>query len=114
MIEVNGYCCLLFSYKVAIYLASMAESLNFQQRVLGGGIDRTLDDTGKTEISKKTLEGYGGPDWSIINQALAEWETRGILKIIKDPEQARSEEIVIKMLCYIGSGARPAWLFGYS
>ncbi len=92
----------------------MDSSLNFQQRVLGGVIDRVLDDSGKTGITRKTLECTGGLDWPMINQALAHWENQGRLRILRPPEQAKSEEIVIEMLSYIGSGASPAWLFGSS
>jgi len=81
------------------------------KRVLAGGIGRTLDDTAQTGISKRTLEVYGNCDWDIINEALQEWEAAGLLRIVKKPETAIDDEVVVKMLDYISrTGSKPTWI----
>ena len=83
----------------------------FLKRVLAGGIDRTLDDTAQTGISKRTLYVYGNCDWDIINEALQKWEIAGLLRIVKKPDEAGDNEIVVKMLDYIHrTGSKPTWI----
>lgn len=35
---------------------------------------------------------YGKSDWEMIRALLADWESRGFLEILKDPESKRSTE----------------------
>ena len=81
------------------------------KKVLAGGIGRILDDTARTEISKRAIEVYGNCDWDVINEALQDWENAGLLRILKKPETAGDEEIVVKMLDYIErTGPKPTWI----
>jgi hypothetical protein len=81
--------------------------------MLRGGINRILDDTGKTGISKRMIEEYGGENWPLINQALEDWRAKGWLRIIKPLEGADSKDIVVEMLNYVDpTGPPPVWLFG--
>ena len=53
------------------------------------------------EIPRKTLRVYGENDWPEIKAALREWEGKGYLRVLKDPEDAADEEICVEMLSYI-------------
>ncbi len=63
-------------------------------------INRYLDD-GARAYSKGTLGYFGAHDWPRIKTSLAEWESRGLLRIVRPIDEARDDEIVIEMLDYI-------------
>ena len=67
---------------------------------LKSGINRIVDD-GAVRILRSDIRVYGENDWESINKALAEWESRGLLKILKAPETADDNDICIEMLHYI-------------
>lgn len=53
------------------------------------------------EIYKRFLEYAGEGDWSFIMTYLKEWESKGLLKILKDPQTAEEEDICVKALKFI-------------
>lgn len=73
----------------------------FKKNVLKGGINRMLNDKVKF-LSKETLLWctHNVLDTEVIN-ALKDWEKRGILKILKNPNTCDNDEICIEMLKYI-------------
>jgi hypothetical protein len=68
--------------------------------LLHAAINRLLDD-GARHIRRSDIVVFGGSNWSKIKAALTEWEGKGYLRIIKDPEFARDEEVCLEMLNYI-------------
>ncbi len=71
------------------------------KEALKSGINRILDDCSTKKITRESLRIYGENDWETINKALAEWESRGLLKILKASETADDSDICIEMLHYI-------------
>lgn len=55
----------------------------------------------KFKINKRFLEYAGGGDWLLIMSALKEWESQGLLKILKDPQTADEEEICVEAFKFI-------------
>ena len=77
--------------------------------LLKAAINRQLDDGAKS-ITRALLVAAGGGDWTKIKTALAEWEGKGYLRILKDPEFAKDEDVCIEMLKYIDRvGPAPNW-----
>jgi hypothetical protein len=68
--------------------------------LLHAGINRILDDGGRV-IKKSDLVEFGGTNWSIIKAALGEWQTKGYLRVLKDPEFAHDDDDCVEMLNYI-------------
>jgi hypothetical protein len=73
----------------------------FHKQEFCAGINRILDDTHQLEITKFALEVYGHGDWTAINDSLAEWEKQGLLKILRNPEQASKDDVCVRMASYI-------------
>ena len=72
-------------------------------------INRILDDGAKM-IVQSDIEMCGKGDWPTIMSAIKEWESRGLLKILKNPEKARNTDICLEMLKYIDrEGPREGW-----
>ena len=50
---------------------------------------------------------YGEVDrpgqWSFVHTTLAEWEDKGFLKVLKNPEQCAADDICIEMFNFIDS-----------
>lgn len=67
---------------------------------LKSGINSLLDDGNKT-VTRNTLRIYGKNDWRVINNAISDWKSRGLLNILKDPETANEGDVCIEMLHYI-------------
>jgi hypothetical protein len=83
---------------------------------LVGGIERCLDD-GITMISKHTIKVYAHNDLEVATSCINQWQSEGILEIIKPLCDANDEEKVIKMKAFIVarkpfSGNWPAYPFG--
>lgn len=80
----------------------MEEEINDEKckRKLKAVINRILDDGGKM-IPRSDIEMYGEGDWTAIMSAIKEWESRGLLKIRKDPQTAADQDICLEMLKYI-------------
>jgi hypothetical protein len=74
--------------------------LKFDKFALREGINRLLDD-GVRICSKATLREYGAHDWAATKDALVQWQSLGLLRIIKSLDEARDDEIVVEMLDYI-------------
>jgi len=70
------------------------------KRQLKSGINDYLDDRVK-RIRRSGLATSGNGNWPAIMSALKEWESRGLLKILTNPEKARDDAICIEMLQYI-------------
>ncbi len=68
---------------------------------LKAGINRTLDDTRRKEITRATVEGYGEGKWNEIMAALYEWENKGYLAILRDPREVQSNDVCVLMRSYI-------------
>ena len=47
------------------------------------------------------LRSYGNSEWDAIREALSEWESKGFLKVLKDPEQCADNEICLEMFNFI-------------
>jgi hypothetical protein len=80
---------------------SVIQIMKMNINVLKAGINRTLDDTREAGITAETLLGFSGGDWKMVKCALKEWESRGLLQVLSDPEQCASDEICVKMLSYL-------------
>jgi hypothetical protein len=50
---------------------------------------------------------YGEVDvaghWALVHAALTEWEAKGFLKVLKDPEHCTADELCIEMFNFIGA-----------
>lgn len=68
---------------------------------LKSGFNSILDDTAERQITRLTIRAYGGDDWRIINAALAEWQSKGFVKILQQPEFAQDVDVCIEILNYI-------------
>jgi hypothetical protein len=68
---------------------------------LKSGLNSILDDTAEREITRLTIRAYGGDDWNVINAALADWQSKGFVKILKLPEFAKDGEECVELLNYI-------------
>jgi hypothetical protein len=64
------------------------------------GINGCLDNYFK-ENPRKTIRVYGDGDWPDILTTLREWESKGYLRVLKDPTEAKDDEICVLMLSYI-------------
>jgi len=67
---------------------------------LKNGINAILDDYCK-RISRQTIRVYGDANWPSIRAMLGEWESKGYLRILRDPETANDADICVEMLNYI-------------
>jgi hypothetical protein len=67
---------------------------------LHAGMNRILDDGGRM-IKRSTVVTFGGPQWSTIKAALQDWENKGYLRVIKDPEFAGDHEDCVEMIARI-------------
>ncbi|MCE0484700.1 MAG: hypothetical protein LV479_10735 [Methylacidiphilales bacterium] len=65
-----------------------------------GWIDRCLDD-GVIIFSKRTILDFAKGDLEIAASCIKEWETAGILEVLKPLNQATDQENVIKMKKFI-------------
>lgn len=70
------------------------------KEILKASINRILDD-GRKMILRSDLWVYGESNLPVIMSSLKEWESRGLLKILTNPEKARDDAICIEMLKYI-------------
>ncbi len=53
------------------------------------------------EIPRKAIRVYGENGWPQINALLKEWQDKGYLKILRNPEIASDDDICVQMLAYI-------------
>jgi len=61
-------------------------------------------------FTKSVLGSLGDNDWPAIIKQLEEWQRRGLLKILKNPEQATNDEFCIEMLDLIDMKSPiPGW-----
>lgn len=60
-----------------------------------------MDDEKVQLLSSEPIQGYGLYDRETIEAALNEWESKGYLTIITNPDCAAPNEICVKMLSYI-------------
>jgi hypothetical protein len=74
----------------------------FSSAALQNGINRSLSDSRKEEIDRKSIRVYGEADWEAIRAALREWENEGLLEILTDPKSASDSDTCIRMKSYIG------------
>ena len=44
---------------------------------------------------------YGESEWALLREYLADWEKRGFLEVIKDPENAEDDEYCTKMFNFV-------------
>ena len=49
---------------------------------------------------------YGKGEWEVIREWLADWEKRGFLEVIKDPEHADDDDYCTKMFNFV-EGTEP-------
>jgi hypothetical protein len=70
-------------------------------------INRCLDDGGTRSFTKAVFQGAGEPDWKLINEFIAEWELRGLLRIVKPIDEASASDVVVEMLNYIDQEKSP-------
>ena len=68
--------------------------------VLVASINRYLND-GVREFTLRDLEVFGANDWPQIKSFLDQWESRGLLRIIKPVGEASKNDVVIEILNYI-------------
>lgn len=78
----------------------MIEHSNHNAGVLKNGIKNMVLSNRVSGISRSTIRGYGRDDWPTIKKALSEWEKKGYLKILKDPEFARDDEVCVEFLTF--------------
>ncbi len=83
--------------------------MNKSIEVLKSAINSGILDGGATLVTRESIRLYGKNDWKSINKALADWESRGILKILKNPETANDDDICIEMLHYIDRRGFDNW-----
>jgi hypothetical protein len=67
---------------------------------LVGAINRYLDD-GTRKYTKADLAALGENDWINIKTTIADWEARGLARIVRPFDEAAPSDIVIEMLDYI-------------
>jgi hypothetical protein len=76
---------------------------------LQAAINRYLDD-GVRVYSKKDLGVFGADDWERIHASLAQWQSRGLLRVVKPLDEACDDDVVIEMLDYIDQDSPwPNW-----
>ena len=68
--------------------------------ILKNGLNGCLDNMFR-EIPRKTIRVYGEDNWPQVNALLKEWEDKGYLKILRNPETALDDEVCVEMLAYI-------------
>jgi hypothetical protein len=78
----------------------MIEDTNYNAGVLKNGIKNMLLSNGVSEITRFPIKVYGREDWTTIKQALSEWERKGYLQKLKDPELAEDHEICVRFLTF--------------
>lgn len=74
---------------------------------LKNGINRGLDEGSTTRFKRASIRAYGENDWKVIKESLLEWEEKGYLKILTDPEQAEDSDDCIEMLGFIERSGKP-------
>ena len=52
------------------------------------------------KVSRFSIRTYGRDDWPVIKRALEEWQGKGYLKILKDPEFANDDEVCVEFLTF--------------
>jgi hypothetical protein len=76
---------------------------------LSASINRYLDD-GVREYSPSDLLQFGHQNWPVIKETLADWQSRGLVQILKPLEKSAPDDVVIKMLDYVGQKSPwPNW-----
>ncbi|PYJ81636.1 MAG: hypothetical protein DME22_20710 [Verrucomicrobia bacterium] len=68
---------------------------------LRNSINRFLDDEKCLLLKAGFVQDCGLNDWQTIRAALKEWESKGYLRILKDPYETARDEICVEMLSYI-------------
>jgi len=68
---------------------------------LRNSINRFLDDEKCLLLTAGFVQDCGLNDWQTIGAALKEWESKGYLRILKDPYETARDEICVEMLSYI-------------
>ncbi len=79
----------------------MSNEREFSKEELKRTINRSLDDTRNRFVRRGVLAGGGARNWPEIKRCLAEWEARGLLVLLRDPETASSGEVCVEMQKYI-------------
>ena len=89
--------------------------------LLKASLNRIIDDGGDNigsplRISEETLRTYcgagasWGESWDEVKRLLAQWEAKGFLRVLCDPESASPKAICIELLYYIdGVGGHPQY-----
>jgi hypothetical protein len=70
------------------------------KRELKAGIHRYIEDV-TIEVPRRFLESFCNHDVATLNEALAEWESKGYLEILKPVELCMQEEKCIRVNHYI-------------
>jgi len=65
---------------------------------LKNGLNRYFLDSDTGLFTKEVIGTLAGNDWPAINAQLLEWQQRGLLRIIKPPDEAQDNDICIQML----------------
>lgn len=73
----------------------------FSENYLKALINRSLDDIATVQIQAGLIGAGGQENWNDIRKSLQKWEKAGYLKILKDPENSKPEDIVVEMISFI-------------
>ena len=89
--------------------------------LLKASLNRIIDDAGDDigsplRISEETLRTYcgagtgWGKSWNEVKRLLAQWEAKGFLRVLCDPESASPKDICLELLYYIeGTGGHSVY-----
>jgi hypothetical protein len=77
---------------------------------LKNGLNRYFLDGDSGLFTKEVIGTLAGNDWSAITVQLEEWQRRGLLRIVKQPDEAKKDDICIEMLNLIDRESPiPGW-----
>ena len=76
------------------------ENIEYNAGILRNGILGHVLSDAADEVTRHTIRTYGRDDWPVIKRALEEWQGKGYLKILKNPESANDDEVCVKFLTF--------------
>ncbi len=83
--------------------------------LLKASLNRMIDDGPgcPLPVSEETLRTYcgAGQSWSETKRLLGEWQAKGFLRLLRDPETASPKDICLELLYYIdGKGGHQQFI----
>jgi len=82
----------------------------YNKRVLKAGINFILEER-KTEILQSDLLAYVKGDMETLEASLREWQSLGVLEVLKGPKECRPDDVCVRVFRFIDQKSPiPGWL----